>query len=489
MLQENFILALPVLLPIFAGLLLPVLNIKDERMGKIYSSSVCIANGFILFWLLLHNRGNEIILFSLSDSLSIILRIDSLTVFYTGMVSILWIGTTVYSYGYIHPWSTRYYAILTILLGAMIGIGFAGNLITLYVFYELMAFLCYPLICHSMKEEDIKAANMYLKYSIFSAALILAGIAVLNAWSNNASFAFAGVLDPVLINGNEKLLLVVSFLLIIGFGTKAGIFPLNAWLPVAHPAAPAPFSALLSALITKTGVIGIIRSVYYVVGVDYLHGTWVQTVWIILALITIFIGSLSAFREPVLKRRLAYSSCSQISYILFGLSIMTVEGFSAALLHLQFHAFAKTILFLCAGAIIHSACLQRADELCGIGKHMPAVMWSFTLASFSLMGVPPMGGFISKWHLIVSSLEAPLGTLSFIGPVILLISAVLTAGYLMPVVISAFFPGDGCVQIGSGAPDKQMTVPIMFFVAVSIILAIFPRMTLSLITEIIDLLI
>lgn len=230
-------------------------------------------------------------------------------------------------------------------------------------------------------------------------------------------------------------------LMLVGFGVKAGMFPMHAWLTTAHPVAPAPASAILSAVIVKAGVLAIVRVVYYIFGVSFLKETWVQTVWMVLSLLTIFMGSMLAYREPVLKKRLAYSTVSQLSYILFGLSVMNAGAVTGSLLHVLCHGFIKAALFLCAGAVIYMTGKTKVEELRGIGKEMPLLMWCYTIASLGLIGIPPTGGFISKWYLAEGALSSSMAGFNWIGPVILLVSALLTAGYLLPVTIYGFFPG------------------------------------------------
>jgi multicomponent Na+:H+ antiporter subunit D len=217
------------------------------------------------------------------------------------------------------------------------------------------------------------------------------------------------------------------------------------------------------------------------VGPAFLKGAWVHYLWLAITLLTIFIGSMMAFREPLLKKRLAFSSISQISYILFGLAILEPMGFTGAILQLIFHGFAKLILFLCAGAIIHQAHFYYVGELKGIGKKMPVVMWCFTLSSLSLIGIPPMGGFLSKWYLIGAALRADIGIFSWLGPVVLLISAFLTAGYLLPIVIDAFFPGadyDYANNVNLD-PDWRMKGPVVALAGFAILLGLLPADLIS----------
>lgn len=271
--------------------------------------------------------------------------------------------------------------------------------------------------------------------------------------------------------------LIALMLIIIGFGTKAGMFPMHGWLPTAHPVAPAPASAVLSGIITKSGVLAIIRVVFYTVGADVLRGTWVQYTWMTLALITVFMGSMMAYKEQVLKKRLAYSTVSQVSYILFGLSVLNETGLVGALSHFVFHSVVKNCLFLAAGVIIYKTGKKTVKELTGIGKEMPITMWCFTLVSITLVGIPPTSGFISKWYLAMGAFESEASIFApWFGPAVLLVSAMLTAGYLLPISIQAFFPGEGFdyKKLVKKEPCLLMTVPLLLFTAAAVLFGIFP---------------
>jgi len=315
-----------------------------------------------------------------------------------------------------------------------------------------------------------------LFYSLFGAYMVLFGIYFLNKYALTLNFTAGGALDMQAVAGNEGILLVAAFAMIAGFGVKAGMFPLHAWLPTAHPVAPAPASAVMSGIIVKMGVLGMLRVVYYLFGAEFIRGTWVQTLWLTLSLITVFMGSMLAYREKIMKKRLAYSSVSQISYILFGMALLVPEGLIGSLLHVIFHAIIKSTLFLCAGAIIYKTGKTSVDDLKGIGKEMPVTIWCFTFASAALIGIPPASGFISKWHLAIGALDSGIATFSWIGPVVLLISALLTAGYLLPITVNGFLPGAD-FDYGSlekKEPVKMMVIPIMILAILAILLGVFP---------------
>ncbi len=230
---------------------------------------------------------------------------------------------------------------------------------------------------------------------------------------------------------------------------------------------------MLSGVITKGGVLAIIRVTYYLFGTEFLLGSWAVTALMIMALCTIFVGSMLALREKQLKKRLAYSTISQVSYVLFGLLLLTPGGVRGALLQIVFHALAKDTLFLAAGAIIMSTEYTRVDQLAGIGRRMPVTMWCFALASLSLIGIPPMSGVISKWFLSTAALDGGVGLLGYLGVAVLIISALLTAGYLLPIVTTGFFPGKDIV-VARAEADRRMTVPMLIFSAFAVLFGLIP---------------
>ena len=265
--------------------------------------------------------------------------------------------------------------------------------------------------------------------------------------------------------------------MIMGFGVKAAIFPYHAWLPAAHPVAPAPGSAALSGIVVKCGAFAIIRTVFYVFGADFIRGTWVQTVWMILAVVTIFLGSMLAYKEKVFKKRLAYSTISQMNYIMFGLSLLNISGIVGALTHVVLHSMVKINLFLVSGVIIHQTGKKLVSEYDGIGKKMPVTIACYTLASVTLVGIPPAGTFLSKWYICEGALAADYnGTLAFAGIIVLMISALLTAGYLFPVFIRGYFPRAKYAEkeYEKCEASPWMVVPIVILTILIVILGVFP---------------
>ena len=398
---------------------------------------------------------------------------DMVSRIFSVLFSVMFLLAGIFGFEYLHEKKNTYYLFYLLTLSAMLGLCYAGNLLTFYMFYESMTLLSFPLVLHEGTEESRRAAMKYLGYSLFGAALALFGFFVVSGVSRGAAFIPGGSLTA----GATPVTLAAALALIIGFGGKAGMIPLHDWLPTAHPVAPAPASAVLSGVITKGGILGILRTVYYLYGADVLRGTYVQKTALILALVTAFTGSMLAYKEKILKKRLAYSTVSQVSYVVFGLMLLEPAGFSGAILQAVFHAAAKVCLFLCAGAFICKTGKTRVEELYGIGRSMPLPLFCFAAAGLSLIGIPPFAGFVSKWYLAEGSLAA-FPAAGWIGAAVLLVSALLTAGYLLVPVSKGFFPGEG-YAFGPVHCGLCICIPLVILAAGTLILGLFPSQLMT----------
>lgn len=431
----------------------------------------------------------EITLFYLMKDIPVYFHVDGVGALLVTITSIVWAAAGIYSFEYMkhEGREQQFFGFYLIVYGVLVALNFSGNLVTLYLFYELMSLASMPLVLHSRTKESIMAALKYLFYSMCGAYCGLFGIFFLYKYCDTLNFVAGGSLNVVLAQENRGILLLAVFMMILGFGVKAGMLPMHAWLPTAHPVAPSPASAVLSGIIVKAGVLAIIRVIYYVVGAEFIRGTWVQTAWMVLTLLTVFMGSLLAFREKVFKKRLAYSTVSQASYILFGLSVLSDGGFTGALLHTVFHAFIKCTLFLTAGIFIFKCHKTRVEELNGIGKQMPKTLWCYTFAALALIGIPPTSGFVSKWYLAQGALDAGIGVFGWVGPMVLLVSALLTAGYLLPITIKGFFPGndgDEAELKKNLEPSKTMLIPLAILAVLSVVLGLLPNPLVEYVSQI-----
>lgn len=497
--EECIILLFPVLIPMIAGILvLTVKAFRNNRKLLIWTVMASLTAGACFIFTALF-AGGGLTLWHLTDSIAIAFRVDGISCLFATLTAVVWFLVGLYSITYMthEEEEYRFFGFYLIVLGVLVGLDFSANLVTMYVFFELMTLTSLPLVLHEKTRDAVMAGLKYLFYSVAGAFLALFGILFLASVTPELSFAPGGILKGILPDGKNGILLAAVCCMLIGFGTKAGMFPMHGWLPTAHPAAPAPASAVLSGLITKSGVLAVIRVVYYIVGPELLRGTWVQDVWILLSLLTVFMGSMLAYREPVMKKRLAYSTVSQVSYILFGLSLMQPAAFVGALSHIVFHSFIKNGLFLVAGAVIFKTGWRRVEEMRGLGQIMPVTLGCYTVLSLALVGIPPASGFVSKWYLATGALASGTGVWELAGPVILLISALLTAGYLLPVSISGFFPGadfDGGGRAENPFPIRlerkgpelswQMLVPVALFTAGALLFGCFPGGLISALKEI-----
>ena len=490
------IILLPVILSVLTGIGLCVSSFVEHRKKSgdgaadrekpdrtkihLISASVLILSAVIALYAAWTGE-KSLTLFYLMDEIPVYFHIDALGRLFVTVISFIWTAVCLYAFVYMkHEGDEkRFFSFYLILYGVLTALCFSGNMITFYIFYELMTLVSMPLVLHNGSKEAIMAALKYLFYSMLGAYCALFGIYFLYRFCSTLTFTAGGTLNTVLAAENREILLVAVFLMIIGFGTKAGMLPLHAWLPAAHPVAPAPASAVLSAIIVKIGVLAVIRSIYYVVGTDFIKGTWVQTAWLILSLITVFMGSLLAYRENIFKKRLAYSTVSQVSYIMFGLALLTPGGLHGALLHFVFHAFIKSALFLTAGIFIFRTGKTKVGEYIGIGKQQALTLWGYTFASLALIGIPPTSGFVSKWYLAIAALQSNVVVFKFLGPAVLLISALLTAGYLLPITMKGFLPGTDCKVEAKKEPIDKMTIVLLILAAVTLILGIMPNSLIS----------
>lgn len=479
-----------IIIPIVLGVYLLARPAYKSRVSMIATASVGFAITTVFSLVILIEGDMQLYLYSIGENMNIFFHVDDMSRVFGTIVTIVMPLIGIYAFEYMGHYKEekRFFGFFLMVYGVLLALTYAGNLVTFYLFYELMSLSSVPLVFHFRSREAIMAGLKYLFYSLCGAYFVLFGIYFLNQYTTTLNFMPGGTLDMSKVAGNEGLLLVVAMSMIIGFGVKAGMVPLHAWLPNAHPIAPAPASAALSSLIVKMGVFGVMRVVYYLFGATFLRGTWVQYIWLTTTLVTIFFGSMMAYREKLFKKRLAYSTVSQVSYILFGMALLQPQALTGSLLHIMFHAVIKSALFMSAGAIIYKTGVERVDEMRGIGKKMPKIMWSFTLCALALIGIPPASGFISKWYLATGSLASGIPVISWLGPVVLLVSALLTAGYLLPIAIDGFFPGPDYdyEHLEKKDPTKQMLVPIMALAAIAVLLGIFPNAVLPYVVELVS---
>lgn len=434
------------------------------KFGIILSMLPAVLDGNVYQWTLCQ----------ITDTVGLTLHTDPAGMIFATLASMLWVPMNFYSIGYMRcnqeREQTGYFAAFAMCMSAVMGIAMAENLLTFFIFYELLTLASYPLVLHKRNQEALMASRKYLIYTLISGQFFLAGVIAVYCISGTMSFTAGGFLTTDMA---PKWVLQAAFVLMILAGSvKAAVMPLHGWLPAAM-IAPTPVSALLHAVaVVKTGVFAVLRIIGFVFGPKLLAEIGVTDVLAWAAAISILVSSLIALRQDHLKRRLAFSTIGQLSYIVLGAALISPISIKGAYLHLVAHAVMKITLFMCAGLIIARTHRNNISELCGIGKKLPVTMACFTIASLGIAGVPFLVGFISKWNLCLGALQAgkPLYVLLWVA------SGLLAAAYLIPVSQMAFFVKDPQEKFRQyGEISYAMLIPICITTLIALILGCVPN--------------
>jgi multicomponent Na+:H+ antiporter subunit D len=373
---------------------------------------------------------------TLAPGLDLVLSADALSVLFVTLSTVLWLVTTVYAIGYLEhsPHRSRFFGFFSLCVSATVGLALAGNLMTFVVFYEALTLATYPLVAHRGMPDAIRGARIYLAYTLGGGALLLVGAVWLQTLAGPVTFTQGGMLGD-LAGQHDTQLVVIFLLLLAGLGVKAALVPLHGWLPQAM-VAPAPVSALLHAVaVVKAGAFGIVRVVYDVYGVTLAESLGLLAILAVLASVTIIYGSVRALTQDGLKKRLAYSTVSQVSYIALGASIFGPIATVGGVVHLVHQGVMKITLFFCAGNYAETLGVHKVSEMDGVGRRMPWTTLAFSVGALGMIGVPPVAGFVSKWYLGLGAAEA--GSEWVLA--ILVASSLLNAAYFFPILYRAWF--------------------------------------------------
>lgn len=424
------------LLPLLLGGALPFLQLKKRKARMGYVLAATLLTSVLALYMVFSGWEGRIELFRLTDRMILALQMDGAGRIYLGLAALLWPLAVLYAVEYMRheKHEGNFFAWYTMAYGAVVLLAAAENLFTFYIFYEMLTLLTLPLVWHEKDKPSIRAVRRYM-IALFGGASLgfvaLLGFDALGA----GQFVLGGT---AIGEVSKNWLYFIALLGFIGFGAKAAVLPISRWLPTAS-VAPTPVTALLHAVaVVNAGVFAVLRILYYVVDSQLLMGSWAHGVMMGLSILTVLIGSVMAAREQHVKRRLAWSTVSNLSYMLFGLTLLSPSGMAAGLAHMVFHGLMKIILFFCAGVVLVQSGRTYVRQMHGLGRKMPLTFGAFVLAGASLMGVPPLPGFVSKNYLITAAFEST-GAMPVIGAVVLLISSVLTAIYIFPVAFRAFF--------------------------------------------------
>ncbi|MGP9665134.1 complex I subunit 5 family protein [Halomonas sp. AOP22-C1-8] len=399
-------------------------------------------------------RGEEAVFsFQVVGNIDFVLRADALGVMFAGLSSLLWLCTTIYAIGYLEGTANRkrFFGFFSLCVASTLGIALAGNLFTFLIFYEMLTLSTYPLVVHSGTDKALNAGRIYLRYTLTAGVVLLLGTVLLYSLTGDHSFASERGLGGYLVD-HRSLLTFIFALLVGGFAVKAAMVPLHGWLPRAM-VAPAPVSALLHAVaVVKAGAFGILRIIYDLYGIELSVELGVTTVLAVAASVTIIYGSIRAIAQQELKPRLAFSTISQVSYIVLGVSLVGPFGTIGALAHLLHQGIMKVTLFFCAGIYAEELGIHRIDEMDGAGKRMPLTSLAFTVGAFGMIGLPPVAGFITKWYLGIGAIQADM----YWVVAVLVSSSALNALYFLPIVHRLWFRVGPAHGNGSWPKDQRL---------------------------------
>ena len=411
--------------------------------------------------------------------LKIAFAVEPLGMIFAGVASFLWMVNSIFSIGYMRgnkePRQTRFYVCFAIAIGATMGLAFAENLFTLFICYEILTLSTYPLVTHHKNDEARQAGRTYLGI-LLGSSIVLFLPAIIATWvfTNTLSFATGGIMTGKVPHVIGSVLLL---LYLYGIG-KAALMPIHRWLPAAM-VAPTPVSALLHAVaVVKAGVFTIVKVAVYIFGLDYLRELALADIALYLAGFTIIVASIVALRQDNLKRRLAYSTVSQLSYVILAALILSPLSTMGAALHIAVHAFGKITLFMAAGAIYTAAHKINVSQLDGIGKRMPWTMGAFTIGALSMIGLPPAGGFLSKWYILLGALEAE----QMFALAVIVGSTLLNAAYFLPIVYAAFLKPEAtdAQDHEHGEAPLPIVMALVITASATILLFFFPDLALHL---------
>jgi multicomponent Na+:H+ antiporter subunit D len=427
-------------------------------------------------------------LFTLLDGIYVKFCVDGLTLIFGLVATFLWFWVTSYNIGYMRSLNehaqTRYYFCFAIAIFGAVGVAMSANVFTLYLFYEIISVFTYPLVAHHQDDEAFNGARKYFVYLIGTSKLFFLPAMVM-------TYVLCGTLDfhlgdvvqgmfPAQVVAEHPIAVTVTYVLYIAGLAKAALMPFHNWLPSAM-VAPTPVSALLHAVaVVKAGVFSVSRVVLSGFGVDVMDKLFLGIPTAYLAAFTIVAASLIALTKDDIKARLAYSTVSQLSYIVIGVCMLTPLAVQGGLAHIAHHAFSKITLFMGAGAIYVVAHTKKISDMGGYGRRMPWTFGAFAVASLSMIGVPPVCGFVSKWYMINGAVDINRMVLLCA----LLASTLLNAGYFAPITFQAFFgkPKDAQAVAELHEAPMVMVVPLCLTAAMSVILGLYPQIFMNFIT-------
>lgn len=480
------ILIIPILLPIVCGVVMLPLHMRSDRARDILCEAAACLTSVLVWVMLIAGSREPVTVFSFAHGFSMSFRVDGMASLFAGMVSLMWPFALLYAFDYMEGSHRKnvFFAFYLATYGVTLSVAFAANLVTMYVCFEMLTLVTIPLVVHYGDHESNYAGRKYAAYTIGGASLAFFAVILTSMYGNGGVFVYGGSLTG---DFSPHLMRVAFLLGFFGFGTKAAVFPLYDWLPQAS-VAPTPVTALLHAVaVVNSGAFAVMRMTWYVFGPEVMKGTRTHIFCLMISAFSLLFAAVMAVKERHFKRKLAFSTASNLSYMLLGTMLMTQGGFVGGMAHLLFHGVIKMALFLCAGAFMHMSGREYVYELEGAGRRMPVTFACYTIGALSLIGIPPLCGFFSKWELLAGCAEEG-SVWGLIGAGSLIVSAFLCAVYTLTVSARAYFPSEGKDRFAKEGSLKEagprMLIPIVLFTAADLALGLMPGPVLSFLRQI-----
>lgn len=485
--MNAYLLLVPILFPVLGGAFLGIHHMHNRKHRECYVGLITLCTSIMVWFMLLNRPDTDAMILNLAGNLAVKFRIDGMSCVFAGLVSVLWPLAALYAFEYMRKEGKEnvFFSFYTMTYGITLGIAFSANLMTMYMCYEMLTLVTIPLVLHELNHESIIATRKYVYYSIGGAAFAFIGFICILTFGETLDFTYGGVIAAETMAAHKRLIQLIYVAAVMGFGVKAALFPLHGWLPSAS-VAPTPVTALLHAVaVVKAGVFAIIRITYYSFGAENLRGTTAQYVVMALAAVTIVYGSAKALKEQHCKRRLAYSTVSNLSYIIFAAALMTPAGLVGGLTHMVFHGVMKITLFFCIGAIMVKTGRKYLWEMDGLAKRMPLLWTVYTIAGLALIGIPPLTGFVSKWYIATAAVSEG-SVMAKVGLGALMTSALLTAMYILQVVVRAWLPGkdfkpESVAELE--VPGNYMRIPFVVLTCLVVGLGVYSQPLIDFLTK------
>ncbi|MGA1874027.1 MAG: proton-conducting transporter membrane subunit [bacterium] len=488
--QTSILPVLALLIPLLGIIFILWIQRQASQKVNLYTALITLVTSLVVVAMYPFIRDGKVLVNTIETGLPVAfsLRVDTLGFFIGLITSVIWMLSSFFAIEFMSKKHAqiRYDVFSLLTMVGMLGVVFTGDLFSLYILFELLSVASFVLVIHEQTPDAMRGGVVYIFMGISGGLILLLSILMTYSISGTINLSMIGLG----LKGSRWLPLIF-WGYILGFGVKAGIFPLHYWMPSAYPETPTCAVALSSGVMIKAGAYGIIRAIYSIIGVDILRGNVLVAILLGMALISIFIGSAAAINQTDIKKLLGYSSVSQIGYIILGLTLLSPLGLTGGILHIFNHAIIKAGLFLCAGGFFHQTGRSRLAELKGIGKKMPLVTACFTMAALSMIGLPPFNGFISKWFLAIGALDAvKIGSyglgVGILAVGTLILSSFMNLIYYGPIVYNAWFGEEEIPNQNEKGQDPKpaMMVPILLLAAGTLIFGLFPGFPLSLARQI-----